>query len=539
MEKGEPAFKPEWLKSSNGSTSSNASSNHLTGTSSHSNEHGAGISSRNRLPAAVGDRDRGLLSSARRSSSLNGKSRAYSSFGRSNRDREREKDLDLLDRESRSVLLDNGYNDRFDSLIASRSEKDSLRRGTMSNASFEKDFPSLGAEEKNGRLDVGRVSSPGISTPLQSIPLSVTAISGINSWNSVLAEVPKMVGSNGPQSAPTNQVPSTPSTSTGLNMAETVAQAPSRSRNAPQLSVETQRIEELTIRQCKQLIPVTPSTTKSLVSSSSDKLKNKGARVGDSTAALKAGQQLSSQPVSAVPRASVKADTVKLPQGGSFQVLNREKNGISPTAKEGSSVGKPVSPIGVHPSASVLSLKSPTNQKPRVEGKASALPSPQGPFGEKRSQAKDRHEFFNFIRNKTSNSSGAVPEAGGVSSSSSLVNSGKQSDFSGDNGKDADSVNFKCVENGDCSSEVADGSEQSECLLPDNEDAEPCLEPVDPEEEAFLRSLGWDQNAVVDALTKEEIDAFNMKYKERKKPSQPSENISPGVEVPAEQSAAM
>nr|CAD1827125.1 unnamed protein product [Ananas comosus var. bracteatus] len=527
MEKGEPAFKPEWLKSSNGSTSSNASSNHLTGTSSHSNEHGAGISSRNRLPTAVGDRDRGLLSSARRSSSLNGKSRAYSSFGRSNRDREREKDLDLLDRESRSVLLDNGYNDRFDLLIASRSEKDTLRRsrsmvsgrpvdtwtktvgtnskndvpsrGTMSNASFEKDFPSLGAEEKNGRLDVGRVSSPGISTPLQSIPLSVTAISGINSWNSVLAEVPKMVGSNGPQSAPTNQVPSTPSTSTGLNMAETVAQAPSRSRNAPQLSVETQRIEELTIRQCKQLIPVTPSTTKSLVSSSSDKLKNKGARVGDSTAALKAGQQLSSQPVSAVPRASVKADTVKLPQGGSFQVLNREKNGISPTAKEGSSVGKPVSPIGVHPSASVLSLKSPTNQKPRVEGKASALPSPQGPFGEKRSQAKDRHEFFNFIRNKTSNSSGAVPEAGGVSSSSSLVNSGKQSDFSGDNGKDADSVNFKCVENGDCSSE----------------------------------------NAVVDALTKEEIDAFNMKYKERKKPSQPSENISPGVEVPAEQSAAM
>ncbi|XP_020081892.1 uncharacterized protein LOC109705567 isoform X2 [Ananas comosus] len=267
MEKGEPAFKPEWLKSSNGSTSSNASSNHLTGTSSHSNEHGAGISSRNRLPAAVGDRDRGLLSSARRSSSLNGKSRAYSSFGRSNRDREREKDLDLLDRESRSVLLDNGYNDRFDSLIASRSEKDSLRRsrsmvsgrpvdtwtktvgtnskndvpsrGTMSNASFEKDFPSLGAEEKNGRLDVGRVSSP----------------------------VPKMVGSNGPQSAPTNQVPSTPSSSMGLNMAETVAQAPSRSRNAPQLSVETQRIEELTIRQCKQLIPVTPSTTKSLVGS--------------------------------------------------------------------------------------------------------------------------------------------------------------------------------------------------------------------------------------------------------------------------------
>lgn len=34
---------------------------------------------------------------------------------------------------------------------------------------------------------------------------------------------------------------------------------------------------------------------------------------------------------------------------------------------------------------------------------------------------------------------------------------------------------------------------------------------VDPEEEAFLQSLGWDKNAGEEALTKEEIDAFLKK----------------------------
>lgn len=42
-------------------------------------------------------------------------------------------------------------------------------------------------------------------------------------------------------------------------------------------------------------------------------------------------------------------------------------------------------------------------------------------------------------------------------------------------------------------------------------DPDPDVDSLDPEEEAFLLSLGWDQNAEEDALTKEEIEAFITK----------------------------
>ncbi|XP_073010598.1 uncharacterized protein [Typha latifolia] len=556
MEKSEPAFKPEWLKSSNG-VSGNATSNHHASTSSYSNEYGIGVSSRNRL-SVVSDRERGSLSSSRRSLSTNGsrshdkdilgKSRAYSSFGRSNRDREREKDSDFRDRDNRMVLADNGFNDHLDPLTLSRSEKELLRRsrsmvsgrpvdtwvkgvgtnssssvlsrGNITGSSFEKDFPSLGVEEKNGRPEIKRVSSPGISTPIQSIPIGAGAIPGVDIWNSVLAEVPLAVGANGSgvtsvsHAAPAIQVPIASSTVTGLNMAETVAQAPSRVRTAPQLPIDTQRIEELTLRQCKQLIPMTPSMTKNSVSSLSEKLKAKGARGGESATAFKIGQKLSSQPVNSAFHAPVRSDITKLSQVGSFQVLNREKNSVSPTAKDGPNVSNVVTPVGLAP-ASILSLKSPTNQKFKGDSKSATASSSLGSFGEKRlqSQAKDRHEFFNYIRNKTSNSSsGATPESGSVSPSSSSVNSGKLSS-AGDHGKNGSS-DLKSSENGNCSCEDPDACEESQRFLTDNEETNSFFEPVDPEEKAFLHSLGWDENEEVAALTKEEIDAFIMKHKE-------------------------
>ncbi|KAL4309414.1 hypothetical protein GQ457_01G011950 [Hibiscus cannabinus] len=51
-------------------------------------------------------------------------------------------------------------------------------------------------------------------------------------------------------------------------MAEALAQAPSRTHTAPQLSVKlkSQRREKLAIKQSRQLIPVTPSMPKGLVS---------------------------------------------------------------------------------------------------------------------------------------------------------------------------------------------------------------------------------------------------------------------------------
>lgn len=53
---------------------------------------------------------------------------------------------------------------------------------------------------------------------------------------------------------------------------------------------------------------------------------------------------------------------------------------------------------------------------------------------------------------------------------------------------------------------------ESRLVIGDDEvDPDPGVDIVDPEEEAFLLSLGWDQNAEVDALTKEEIEAFITK----------------------------
>lgn len=236
------------------------------------------------------------------------------------------------------------------------------------------------------------------------------------------------------------------------------------------------------------------------LSSSSEKLKNKGARGGESSGAPKIGRQLSPPPLNPA-LLHVRSDTTKPSQIGTFQVLNRDKNNdTSLSTKDGPTVSKVVNVSSLSPSASHLSLKSPTNQKPKVESK-----------NEKRlhSQAKDRHEFFNFIRNKSLNSSSATPEQGPVSPSSSVVDSSDQSEFGVTNEKEGilSDSELKCSENGNCVKEDKEACEEFESPLPDNEEVS---EPVDPEEEAFLRSLGWDENAVVDALTKEEIDAFNM-----------------------------
>ncbi|URD90341.1 hypothetical protein MUK42_26572 [Musa troglodytarum] len=292
MEQGEPALVPQWYKLANGSTSNTA----LRTSSSIR----FGLGSRNRL---LRDQDRNLRRSLSSNGSVihdkgsSGKSQAYSSFRRS-RDRNLEKDFDFFDRENRSVLVDNEFG-HLDSLIGVRDEKDALRRlqsmvagrqvdswskrhgsnangnapfegsviGSFSKTCFEKDFPSLQAEVRQGLSDASGVSTPGLRTAVQSLPFSSPFIIG----TSALAEVPVKVESNGnelspvAQVAPISQASATGNTMTGLNMAEALAQVPSQVDSTPQLSVDTQRIEELTLKKHKQLIPMTPLMPKALV----------------------------------------------------------------------------------------------------------------------------------------------------------------------------------------------------------------------------------------------------------------------------------
>ncbi|PKU69467.1 hypothetical protein MA16_Dca015339 [Dendrobium catenatum] len=556
MERSEPTFVPEWYKVSNSSAAGNGNSNHQSGFSLQSDEHNNGFSSRSRLTVSNLDYDapRSLSfsgrtsSSSRRNSTSNGyighekdiSSRAYNSFGRSHRDRDRdrdrEKDLEIHERD-KSLLLDNGFGDYPDLLMYSKSEKDSIRRSQsmlsgrkadswlkraghdssngvqsmgdrgriigITKSSFEREFPSLGAEEKHAGSDVIRVSSPGLSTAIDNLPVTSSTIIGADGWTSVLAEVP-IVGSN----LQTSSVlpPTASTTSTSLNMAETIAQTPARARMTPQvmniwfqLPSDSQKIEELHRLQILKLRPVTPSMSKNSGVNLAEKSKTKGAKMVEYSTA-KVGQQLPSQLVNHSFRSNIKPDVTKTSQLGNFHILNREKNGVSPIDKDnlhprnGTRVA--ASPSGI-PLAAIPYLNG--KVYPKLNGKASALTSSS--FGEKKlpSQAQNRNDFFNSLRKKSSSASCQENINRDPMYKEKLDEEPSVAvDAVSDKGKDASSLmpTLQCSEaNGNCSGNLK-VIEEPERLVPDEEEV------------AFLRSLGWEENAREDALTPEEIESF-------------------------------
>lgn len=222
--------------------------------------------------------DRTTSSYFRRSSSSNGSGhlRSHSSFGKQH---DRDWERNTYDRE-RSIMGDRRRRDSTDgsgSTFLNKYERDGVRRshsmvsgknadtwhkkgtdsstitGTKANGlliksnsvggvkkSFlEKDFPSLGAEERSVIPEVGRVPSPGSSSAIQSLPIGSSTIVSGEKFISALAEVPVLVGSNGngishvQQAAPPNSAHVALGSSTSLNMAEAVAQAPNRSQTTP------------------------------------------------------------------------------------------------------------------------------------------------------------------------------------------------------------------------------------------------------------------------------------------------------------------
>jgi len=219
-------------------------------------------------------------SSNSRRSSINGSAKhAYSSFNRSHRDKDRDRERD------RSNFGDNWDCDGSDplaNLFSGRTERDTLRRShsmvsrkqseiiprrvaldtksggtshqnnsngilsgsnvssSIQKAVFDKDFPSLGTEEKQGTAEVVRVSSPGLSAS-QSLPVGSSTLIGGEGWTSALAEVPAIIGSSSTGSLPVQHTFSSNSgsvasiTTASLNMAEALAQTPSRARTTPQV----------------------------------------------------------------------------------------------------------------------------------------------------------------------------------------------------------------------------------------------------------------------------------------------------------------
>lgn len=116
----------------------------------------------------------------------------------------------------------------------------------VSNASkaasitFEREFPQLSLDDKNGRQGMSKVPSLCISTPIQNVPL----ITPSDSW-SALADLPlasdakkSSVTSSLLQIAPSKQTEVVPNSGTALSMAETVMQAPPRISSGPQVTSE-------------------------------------------------------------------------------------------------------------------------------------------------------------------------------------------------------------------------------------------------------------------------------------------------------------
>ncbi|KAK8298897.1 hypothetical protein V6Z12_D05G287300 [Gossypium hirsutum] len=339
MERSEPALVPEWLRSTGTVTGGGNSAHHFTSSSSNSDvssllHHGRHRNSRNisdfRSPRSAFLDRTCSLNSGRSSRNVSAK-HAYSSFSRSHRDKDRERDKE---RTSFGDHWDRYCSEPLESILTSRVEKlggistsrlveplprrivvDSRDNGNSNHnisnglhsggtigssipkAVFEKDFPSLGTEERQGVPEMVRVSSPGLSSASQSLPVGNSALIDGEGWTSALAEVPSVVGSSSTGTLSASQPASTSgsgasSISSSLNMAEALAQAPSRTRTPPMLSVNTQRREELAIKQSRQLIPVTPSMPKGSVLNSADKSKAKpAARISETNVAVKSGPQ--------------------------------------------------------------------------------------------------------------------------------------------------------------------------------------------------------------------------------------------------------
>ncbi|XP_054788790.1 uncharacterized protein LOC129294436 [Prosopis cineraria] len=573
MERSEPALIPEWLRSAGSVTGAGNSAHHSATSSTHSDASSAAQPTRNRSSKSINDFDsprsafleRSSSSNSRRSSTNGSTKHAYSNFNRNHRDKDRDREKERLN------FGDHWDRDSSDSLInlfSGRVERDTLRRsqsmvsrkqsdllprrvavdaktggnsnhnngnGLLSGASigssiqkavFDKDFPSLGSEEKQGISEIGRVSSSGLAAASsQSLPVGSSALIGGEGWTSALAEVPSIIGSNSTgsltmqQPASTTSGPAALSTTACLNMAEALAQTPSRARSTPQVSVKTQRLEELAIKQSRQLIPVTPSMPKASVLTSSEKLKPKTAvRTPELNVVGKSGLQqpaLSHISNLSIRGGNAKSDAPKT--SGKFTDLKSVvwENGLSPTSKD---VSSPTNFSNIRSGNNLATvsapLRNPNNLKSSTDRKPTTLDPKLGSTMDKKpslSQVQSRNDFFNLIKKKTlMNSSTGNTDSAPLLSSPTME---KSSELAGDVVSPASCPQAlrnvaEVTINGDAHEEarrLPDGEEkysvQSDTVYPDEEEA------------AFLRSLGWEENSGEDeGLTEEEINAFYQEF---------------------------
>ncbi|XP_039041750.1 uncharacterized protein LOC120180505 isoform X2 [Hibiscus syriacus] len=588
MEKSKRTLVPEWLRSNGTVTGGGNSAHHGASSPSSISDVSSLVNHwrhRNSRKTSDFDSPRSTfldrthsLNSGRSFSNVSGK-HAYSSFSRNHHDKDRERDKERM---SFGDHWDCDSFDPLESMLTRRVEKDTLRRShsmvyrkqggalprriavdsgdngnsnhyitngfhsggnigsSIHKAEFEKDFPSLGSEERQGVPEIARVSSPVLRSASQSASVGNSALIDGEGWTSALAEVPSVVRSSSTGSSPAPQTASTtssgaPSVPCGLNMAEALAQAPSRTPAAPLVSVTTRRREELAIKQSRQLIPVTPSMPKVL--NLTDKSKAKPTtRISEMNIAVKSGSQpspLIHQGNHSPHNGHVKSDMPKI--SGKLLVLKPGRdNGVSsPTQKDTASSTKiannrvTISQHAVVPVNSASTRNSKVLKLSAGECKAAAI-SPIAVFTvEKKvslAQTQSRNDFFNLLKKKNSTNYCGLSDSDSQISSSVIEKS--------EVGKEVIGVSATAYANDG----TATASNGDICSGDKKKDMSPVDMPYpDEEEAAFLRSLGWEEGTGEDeSLTEDEINAFYQKYMKLK----PSLKLFRGMQPIVSQSVA-
>ncbi|MCO5552701.1 hypothetical protein L7F22_006218 [Adiantum nelumboides] len=435
--------------------------------------------------------------------------------------------------------------------------------GSSQKSVFEHNFPTLGNEDKqcsprsssiasprpsiasphliwqgNSRSDLSRASSPGVTG---GYPNSMSSVSsgGNDCWSSALAEAPT---SNGNVTLTTNAVPSAnvsqtlsfvgPVTSAApLNMAEALTQNPPRVRTPPQVLLESQRLEELALKQSRQLIPMTPSLPKAM--SIGDKTKSKSSRTGDgSTAASKL--QLNSSQKSVT---SSKPDSLRSSQGKLLVLKSGKDGGVLMTTtpkSDGAVVSQAASQGNIGAvsagSSSLVQRKQSVDRRGSAVADVSRAKDTAHLPEEKRStlNAQNRSDFFNALRKKAAgNGSNVIVSTVESKNDPELANQGFPVDDKIEVKENGICHELHSASKVQCNGEVIISSEiglTEDGLGKDNLDILPKEEsrhspsPGDLEEEeaAFMRSLGWEENEEGSELTEEEINAFYESLQKRK-----------------------
>lgn len=503
MEKGEPKLAPEWLKSVGNKPSSASTSplqsGFIEGSKFTKSKTSSKNGTENSLGRPIGNNHATTSHSYRTSNrSSSDHPQSYSNFGRNRRSRDRYIDKFDNSDKTKKNLENRAQKDAFirpSQAITSQSHNEKWFKNSCSgennNKSYSDGLLPDKYESERGLVShgsgMGRACSPG-----------VTNVKNGDKWTSLLAEIPSKAVSDVPNSGLVSSsvqvathftLSSTMSTpnGAGLNMAEAVAKSPRV--QTTQVSNGNQRFEDLAIKQSRILIPVTPSAPKAIAPS--DRIKSKVSEPRQQN------HPPSSSHLSVRTEGLVISDSLKTSRKLLVLKPTRERNGVS------SLLNNVSDPIQDMKNATTMQRSSsnpvsPTAAESKFEKKLS-------------SQARSRNDFFNLMRKKSMGDSCASSDTvvAPDTSTAQYVTQGQD----GESDKnDAVDDNKELISNG---------------KTHPSPDALLCSE---EEEAAFLRSLGWEENADEGGLTEEEISTFYRdvtKYLNSKLPLKILQGVQP------------